>query len=158
MMNQYLTFSVAGQECASAILGVREIIGYSNVTPLPQAPAWIRGLINLRGSVVPVVDLAVKFGKPAAEPTRLTCIVVTEVTIAAEKLVMGVIADSVNQVVDLTPEDIVDMPSFGASRRVDYLHGMGKVGGALVLMLDLDAILSTSEILDVMENAALPAD
>ena len=158
MMNQYLTFSVAGQECASAILGVREIIGYSSVTPLPQAPPWIRGLINLRGSVVPVVDLAVKFGKPAAEPTRLTCIVVTDVTIGSEKLVMGVIADSVNQVLDLTPEDIVGVPSLGSSRRIEYLHGMGKIGGELVLMLDLDAILSSSEILDLMDDMALPAD
>ncbi|HYO75276.1 MAG TPA: chemotaxis protein CheW [Thermoanaerobaculia bacterium] len=153
MTNQYLTFSIAGQECASGILDVREIIGYADVTPLPQAPPWIRGLINLRGSVVPVVDLAVKFGRAASAPTRRTCIVVTEVTIASEKLVMGIIADAVNQVVELRADDIVETPSFGASRRVDYLHGMGKIGSALVLMLDLDAILATDDVLDVMDHA-----
>ncbi len=144
---QYLTFHLAREEYAIGVLRVKEIIEYGTVTRVPATPPWIRGVINLRGSVVPVVDLAVKFGLPASEVTRRTCIVIVEVHLEEELTVMGIVADSVSQVMDLKPEDVEAAPSFGTRVRVEYLLGLGRAGKSFVLLLDIDRVLSADEML-----------
>jgi len=146
-MNQYLTFYVAGEEYAVTILKVTEIIECVSLTYVPGTPPWIRGVLNLRGAVVPVVDLAVKFGLPATMLTRRTCVVMVEIEHDRERLVLGVMADSVHQVVELGAEQIQPPPSFGPKVRVDCIHGMGVSGDALVVLLDIDRVLSAAEIL-----------
>lgn len=143
---QYFTFYLAGEEYAIAVLKVKEIIEYSEITRVPRTPQFIRGVINLRGSVVPVVDLAVKFGLPESLVTKWTCIVIVEVDLEGEQTVMGIMADSVNQVIDLLPEDIEMPPSFGTRVHIDYLSGMAKTGKKFVLILDIDRVLSTNEL------------
>jgi purine-binding chemotaxis protein CheW len=143
---QYLTFSLSGGEYAIAVLRVREIIEHESVTRVPSTPAFVRGVINLRGSVVPVVDLARKFGLAESPVTKRTCIVIVEVESDGGRLVMGVLADAVNQVVEFRPEEIEAPPSFGVPVRVDFLRGLGKLGGAFVLILDTDRVLSAGEL------------
>jgi purine-binding chemotaxis protein CheW len=144
---QFLTFAIAEDEYAVAVRRAREILEYESVTHVPGVPEWIRGVINLRGSVVPVVDLAVKLGLPARPATRRTCIVIVELELDGQATAMGIIADAVSQVIDLTAEDIEPPPSFGTRMRVDYLRGMGKLGRGFVLILDIDRVLSAAELL-----------
>jgi purine-binding chemotaxis protein CheW len=150
---QYLTFHLAGEEYAIGILRVREIIQYEAITRVPTAPPSIRGVINLRGSVVPVVDLAVRFGLASTEVTKWTCIVIAEVEMDGERTVMGVLADSVSQVVDLLPEDIREAPSFGTRARVDHLLGMARMGRKFALILDIDRVLSEEDLRGALLSA-----
>ena len=143
---QYLTFHLAGEEYAVGILQVKEIIAYGTLTTVPQTPPSIRGVINLRGSVVPVVDLALKFGLSASAVTNRTCIVIVEVNLDGEPTVMGIVADSVSQVVDLSAHDILPAPSFGTQVRMNFLQGMGKAGARFVLILNIDKVLSSMEL------------
>ena len=145
---QYLGFYIGGEEYAVGILGVKEILEYETVTRVPKTPTSIRGVINLRGSVVPVVDLAVKFGLPESPVTKRTCIVVLEVDQEQDRTVVGVIADAVSQVIDLAPTEIEPPPRFGTQVHLDYLRGMGRTGGKkFVLILDADKVLSSQELL-----------
>jgi len=153
---QYLSFQVAGESYAVGVLQAREIIEYTTVTRVPHAPVAVRGVINLRGSVVPVVDLAVKFGLPQSEIGRRTCVVIVECTIDGESMVMGVMADAVNHVLDLGPADIEPAPSFGTRVRAEYLKGMGKLEQGFVLLLDMDKLLSGQEAA-VAQTASAPA-
>jgi purine-binding chemotaxis protein CheW len=156
---QYLSFFLGQEEYALGILQVREIIEYDTVTRIPNAPVFVRGVLNLRGSVVPVVDLAVKFGLPPAPVTKWSCIVVVEVKVAEESVVVGLVADSVSQVVDFLPEDIEPPPAFGTAVRTDFLQGMGRSGKKFVLLLDVDRVLSTQEVhaaQDVLAQAEQP--
>jgi purine-binding chemotaxis protein CheW len=153
-MNQYLTFFLAGEEYAITILKVTEILECAVLTKVPGAPAWVRGVINLRGAVVPVVDLAVKFGMPQTEITPRTCVVVVEVQSDQERLVLGVMADAVHQVVELGPDQIQPPPSFGSKVRVDCIQGMGDSNGKFVVLLDIDRVLSLTEILAAAESTA----
>jgi purine-binding chemotaxis protein CheW len=153
---QYLTFTLAGEEYAIGILQVKEILEYDTLTPVPQTPPCIRGVINLRGSVVPVVDLAVKFGLPATALTKRTCIVIVEVALEGTRTVMGVMVDAVSHVMDLAPPDIEAPPAFGTRVRVDYLRGMGKVGKRFVLLLDIDRVLAAGELGAGVSNQAGP--
>jgi purine-binding chemotaxis protein CheW len=146
---QYLAFFLAGDECAIGILRVREIIEFDAVTRVPATPPWVRGVMNLRGSVVPVIDLAVKFGLPPSPVTRRTCIVVVETELEGERVVMGVMADSVSQVLDVAPEDVEPAPAFGTAVRVDYLLGLARLEDRFVLLLDIDRVLSAAELLKV---------
>ena len=146
-MNQYLTFYVAGEEYAVTILKVTEIIECVSLTHVPGTPAWIRGVLNLRGAVVPVVDLAVKFGLASTTLTARTCVVMVELEHDGERLVLGVMADSVHQVVELNPDQIQPPPSFGPKVRVDCIQGMGVSDGAFVVLLDIDRVLSATEII-----------
>ena len=152
--SQYLTFFIADEEYAVGILQAKEIIQYDTVTKVPRTPPWIRGVINLRGGVVPVVDLAVKFGLPETQVTGSTCIVITEVELEGEETVMGLLADSVSQVIELKPDDVEPPPAFGTGVHADYLRGMGKSGKKFVLMLDTDKVLSTDELLATTTVAA----
>jgi purine-binding chemotaxis protein CheW len=142
---QYLTFRLAGEEYAVGILRVKEIIPYGTLTKVPQTPPAVRGVINLRGSVVSVVDLAVKFGLPASVVTDRTCIVIVELSLDGEPTVMGILADSVSQVIELFSDDILPAPPFGTRVRMDFLKGMGKAGSKFVLILDIDKVLSAGE-------------
>lgn len=151
-VQQYLTFMIAGEEYAVSLLKVKEIIEYDTVTEIPKTPDWVRGVINLRGNVVPVIDLAVKFRLPASIAGKLTCIVITEVECEGEAAVMGVMADSVRQVIDLKPEDIEVPPTFGTRVKVDYLLGMARSGKKFCLLLDTEKVLSTDELLQLPDS------
>ena len=155
---QYLTFYIGSEEYAVALLRVREIIEYDTVTRVPSTPAWIRGVINVRGSVVPVVDLAVKFGLPETPVTRRTCIVIVEVQLDGQDTAMGVLSDSVSQVVDLGPREIEPAPPFGTRVKVDFLTGMAKLGKQFALILDIDRVLSSGEILAAAAAAETEAE
>jgi purine-binding chemotaxis protein CheW len=157
-VQQYLTFMIAGEEYAISLLKVKEIIEYDTVTPVPKTPEWVRGVINLRGSVVPVIDLAVKFRLPASVAGRLTCIVITEVECGGEATIMGVMADSVRQVIDLKPEDVEHPPTFGTRVKVDYLNGMARSGKKFCLILNTEKVLSTDELLELSEAVDHPED
>jgi purine-binding chemotaxis protein CheW len=149
VQQQYLTFFLADEEYAVGIQRVKEIIEYTAITKVPKVPEWIRGVINLRGNVVPVVDLAVRFGMEERPVTKTTCIVIVEVQQESERAVMGVIADAVNQVIDFMPKDIEEPPAFGTRVRLEYLFGMGKLGKKFALILNIDSVLSAAELLTV---------
>lgn len=143
---QYLTFQLGGEMFAIGILGIKEIIEYGVPTSVPMMPPSVRGVINLRGAVVPVMDLQARFGKPSTDVGKRTCIVIVEVNTAAERQVIGVVVDAVNEVLDIAATDIEPPPAFGARIRSDFIRGMGKVKGRFVILLDLDRALSTEEI------------
>ena len=147
--NQYLTFFLAGEEYAISILRVKEIIVYGTLTKVPTMPAFVRGVINLRGSVVPVMDLGIKLGMSESPVTQCTCIIIVEVEWEGEQTVLGLVADAVNRVIDLLPDDIEPAPAFGTHVRLDYLLGMGRVGEKFALLLDIDRVLSLEELLEV---------
>ena len=155
-VQQYLTFVIGGEEYGVSLLKVKEIIEYDVVTKVPKTPLWVRGVINLRGSVVPVIDLALKFGQAATEVGKLTCIVITEVECAGEATVMGILADAVSQVIDLKPEEIEAPPAFGTRVKIDYLVGMGRSGKKFCLILDSEKVLSTDELLEVTDSLSSP--
>lgn len=155
---QYLTFFVGGEEYAVNILKVKEIIEFDTVTTVPNTAPWIRGVTNLRGNVVPVIDLAVKFGLPASTVSKFSCIVITEVSYDGEKLTMGVMADTVNQVLDFQEHEIETPPPFGTRLKIEFLLGMGKIGKKFCLILDIDKVLSADELLAIADSAqASPA-
>lgn len=145
-VQQYLTFILGSEVFAINILNIKEIIEYGNLTEVPKMPGFIRGVINLRGSVVPVIDMAARFDKPSAAITRKTCIVIIEVAHAASTQVVGVMVDAVNEVIDIEPTEIEPPPSFGANIRADFIEGMGKVGGRFVIILNVNKVLSVDEI------------
>jgi purine-binding chemotaxis protein CheW len=151
---QYLTFMTAGEEYAIGIVKVSEIVEYETVTAVPNTPAWIRGVTNLRGRVVPVVDLAVKFGMTASGISKFSCIIITEVVFQGESLTMGVLADSVSQVMELSADEIEATPPFGTRVKTEYLLGMGALGKKFCLILDIDKVLSADEVLAVTESVA----
>jgi len=143
---QYLTFHLAGEEYAVDILQVREIITYGTLTKVPHTPASIRGVINLRGNVVPVVDLGIKFGLTPSPVTDRTCIVIVEANINESRTVMGIIADSVSQVISMSEDNILPAPAFGTRVRIDFLRGMGQSGDKFVLVLEIDKVLSAEDL------------
>jgi purine-binding chemotaxis protein CheW len=149
---QYLSFFIAGEEYALGILQVREIVEYDTVTRVPSAPAWIRGVTNLRGSVLPVVDLGMKFGFPPSTLPRRSCIIVVEVEFQGEKLVMGMLVDAVGQVLELGPGDVEPPPAFGTPVNADYLVGMGRAGRKFILLLDIDRVLSSQEVIEAVKR------
>jgi purine-binding chemotaxis protein CheW len=144
---QYLTFFIAGEEYAISILKVREVIEYDTLTAVPNTPAWIRGVVNVRGSVLPVVDLGVKFGLPASVISKFSCIVITEVDSEGEKLTLGVLADSVSQVIEFAENEIEEPPPFGTRVKIEYLLGLGPIGKKFCQILDIDKVLSADEFL-----------
>jgi purine-binding chemotaxis protein CheW len=150
---QYLSFFIGDEEYCLGILESREIIQYPTVTKVPSMPPAIRGVINLRGSVVPVVDLAVLFGFPERPITKWTCVVVVEAQ--AQELV-GIVVDSVSQVIELRAEDVEPPPAFGTQVKHHFLRGMGKLGKGFVLLLDLERVLHDVALEEVV--AASPED
>ncbi len=152
---QYLSFFLGEDAYAIGILRVREILEHQPATRVPLTPPSIRGVINLRGKVIPIVDLAMKFGLPPTQVTKWTCIIVVETSVGSETTVMGVLADSVSEVIDLAPGEIEAPPAFGTRVKVDYLRGMGRTGQKFVLLLDIDRVLSAEE--TAVGNAVSPA-
>jgi len=143
---KYLTFHLANEEFGIRVLKVREIMGLQDITAVPQTPCHIKGVINLRGKVVPVIDLRLKFGLPAAEYTQRTCIIVTQVQGESSVVLMGIVVDGVSEVLNLTGQEIEDTPDFGEDIAGRYLLGMAKVKGKVKILLDIDKVLSTQEI------------
>lgn len=143
---QYLTFTLGGEMFAVAILNVKEIIEYGTVTEIPMMPGFIRGVINLRGAVVPVIDLSCRFGGKATEVARRTCIVIVELNEGDVKQDIGVMVDAVSEVLEIAQAEIEPPPSFGAKIRTDFISGMGKVNGKFVILLDVARVLSVEEI------------
>jgi purine-binding chemotaxis protein CheW len=147
---QYLTFSVAQEMYAVNTLSVREIIEYSQVTSVPMMPVFLRGVINLRGSVVPVVDLKARFGKDVTDLGSRTCIVILEAAKEGESQVLGVVVDSVSEVIEIFDIDIKPAPAFGNPIRTDFIKGMTKVRGAFVTLLQIEQVLCVDEIAGLM--------
>jgi len=143
---QYLTFMLGGETLAIGILVIKEIIEFANLTTVPMMPPCIRGVINLRGAVVPVVDLSARFGHKPSEVTKRTCIVIAEINANGERQDVGVVVDAVNEVLDINTSDIEPPPSFGARIRTDFIEGMGKVNGKFVILLNVHHVLSVHEI------------
>ncbi|MDP2806081.1 MAG: chemotaxis protein CheW [Gallionellaceae bacterium] len=143
--SQYLTFLLGGEMFAIPILNIKEIIEYGSLTTVPMMPAFIRGVINLRGSVVPVVDMALRFGRKAGDVTRRTCIVIIEIETGDEKQDVGVVVDTVSEVLEIPDTEIEQTPSFGAKIRADFIHGMGKINGKFVIILSVNHVLSIDE-------------
>jgi len=142
---QYLTFLLGGEMFAIGILGIKEIIEYGSLTAVPMMPKFIRGVINLRGAVVPVVDLSARFGRAASEVTRRSCIVILEVEADSQHQDVGVVVDSVSEVLAIATSEIEPPPAFGAKIRTDFIGGMGKVGGKFVIILNAGRVLSVDE-------------
>jgi purine-binding chemotaxis protein CheW len=150
---KYLTFVLAGEEYGIGILKVKEIIGIMQITTVPQTPAYMKGVINLRGKVIPIVDLRVKFGIEAMEYTEKTCIIVVEVASNNQKVMIGILVDSVSEVLNIKGADIEDAPNFGSSLNTDYILGMAKTDGKVKILLEIDRVLSSEEI-SIVEKAA----
>jgi purine-binding chemotaxis protein CheW len=140
---KFLTFMLGREEYGLPVLKVREIIKVMDITHVPQVAAHVLGVINLRGRVIPVIDLRRKFGFPAQENTERTCIIVAEVVLASATVMMGVVVDSVSEVVNVTAAEIDDTPDFGGQNSTDYLLGLAKVKGSVKILLDLDRVLGS---------------
>jgi len=140
---KYLTFALDNEEYGLEILKVREIIGYMQITAVPQTPAHVKGVINLRGQVIPVIDLRMKFGMNEAEVTEETCIIVVEITQSDRRFQTGIVVDHVQEVLDIAGENIEDAPQFGSNVDTQFLLGMGKVNGAVKILLDIDKVLGS---------------
>ena len=151
--HQYLTFALAGEMYAVGILNVKEIIEYGNLTEIPRVPAFIRGVINLRGAVVPVVDLAVMFGGKVSRVQKRTCNVIVEIRTEDAKHDLGIMVDAVSEVLEINGSDIEPPPSFGTKIRADFIAGMGKVAGKFVIILDIQQVLSSDQ-METVANAA----
>jgi len=141
---KYLTFKLAEEEYGLEILKVREIIGLMDITAVPRTPGFIRGVINLRGKVIPVVDLRTKFGMETHQDTDETCIIVVDVASSENADMMGILVDTVSEVLDIAVNEIEDTPTFGASVDMDFILGIGKVNGQVKILLDIDKVLTGS--------------
>ncbi|ABK99224.1 chemotaxis protein CheW [Pelobacter propionicus] len=146
---QYLTFKLADEIFALDVAKVREILEVTTITKVPQTPDFMRGVINLRGSVVPVVDMRLKFGMSMTEQTVNTCIIVVEISLDGDSLVLGALADSVQEVVEMEAEKIEPAPHIGTKLNTDFIRGMGKVDDHFVMILDIDRIFSSAELADL---------
>lgn len=155
--SQYLTFTLRGEMFAIGILNIKEILEYGQLTSVPMMPDFIRGVINLRGSVVPVVDLAARFGDKSCEVTKRTCIVIIEVSTDDGRQDIGVVVDAVSEVLEIPAGEIEPAPAFGARIRTDFIQGMGKVDGRFVIILEVDKVLSVDELALVSQAGASAA-
>ena len=151
---KYLTFQLGGEEYGLEILKVREIIGLMEVTVVPRTPEYVRGVINLRGKIIPVVDLRVKFGMEAIENTEETCIIVVEVIRGDDTVQMGILVDKVSEVLDINGGNIEDAPSFGSGFDSNFIMGMAKTKDSVKILLNIDSVLSGHEVVEVTGIAA----
>ena len=143
---KYLVFHLGREEFGICVLKVREIMGIQDITAVPQTPAYVKGVINLRGKVIPVVDLRLKFGLPQIEYTQRTCIIVVQVEADAHTMLMGIVVDGVAEVLNLATNDIEDTPDFGQGVETTYLLGMAKIKGKVKILLDIDQVLTSQEL------------
>jgi purine-binding chemotaxis protein CheW len=142
---KYLTFSLANEECGIGILKIKEIIGMMPITSVPQTPEFVKGVINLRGKVIPVVDLRRRFGMEPINYTERTCIIVVETAGTAGNVMIGVVVDSVSEVLSIKAEAIAETPTFGTKLNTDYILGMAKIGKGVKILLDIDRVLTTDD-------------
>jgi purine-binding chemotaxis protein CheW len=150
---QYLTFRLDEEGFALDVAKVREILDFTTITRVPQTPSFMKGVINLRGSVVPVIDMRLKFGMTETEKTVNTCIVVVEVEFDNESIILGALADSVQEVVEMEPNQIEPAPRIGTRLNTDFIKGMGKRGDNFIMILDIDKIFTSDEIRMAQEAA-----
>lgn len=150
---KYLTFVLAGEEYGISILKIKEIIGMMPITTVPQTPGFVKGVINLRGKVIPVVDLRLRFGMEKIGYTERTCIVVVEITAGSGKVMIGIVVDSVSEVLNIKGSDIEETPTFGTRLETDYILGMAKMQGGVKILLDIDRVLSRDEV-NLIKKAA----
>jgi purine-binding chemotaxis protein CheW len=143
---KYLTFQLGQEEFGIQVVKVREIMGLQDITAVPHTASYVKGVINLRGKVTPVVDLRLKFGLPEAEYTQRTCIIVVQATGSAGPMLMGIIVDSVSEVLNLTAADIEDTPDFGDGAATPFLLGMAKTKGKVKILLEIDQVLTSQEL------------
>lgn len=151
---QYLTFMLGTDAYAMGILSIKEIIEYTHMTEVPLMPACIRGVINLRGAVVPVMDLQVRFGQATSAVSKRTCIVIVELPGSEGPHTMGVVVDAVSEVLEIAPQDIEPPPAFGTHIRTDFISGIGKVRGRFVILLDVQRVLDLDELQTLSESLA----
>jgi purine-binding chemotaxis protein CheW len=142
---KYLTFTLDNEEYGISILKIKEIIGMMPITPVPRTPEFVKGVINLRGKVIPVVDLRLRFGMEAIDYTERTCIVVVEIAGQAGTILMGCVVDSVSEVLNIKAEEIEETPSFGTRLDTSFILGMAKMEGGVKILLEIDRVLSTEE-------------
>ncbi len=154
---QYLTFKLGDEVFALDISKVREVLDFTAITKVPRTPEFMRGVINLRGSVVPVVDLRLKFGMAPTERTVNTCIIITEVSVDNETTVLGALADSVQEVMDLGPDHIEPAPKIGTRLNTEFIKGMGKQNDKFVILLDINRVFSTEELFVAQAEKSGPA-
>lgn len=150
---KYLTFTLADEEYGIGILKVKEIIGMMAITTVPQTPEFVKGVINLRGKVIPVIDLRLRFGMEKNEYNERTCIVVVEIEGETSTIMIGIVVDTVSEVLNIKEDDIEDTPTFGTSLNTDYILGMAKTEGRVKILLDIDRVLNRSEIQELKEAA-----
>ncbi len=150
---KYLTFSMADEEYGISILKIKEIIGMMPITTVPQTPEFVKGVINLRGKVIPVVDLRTRFGMESIDYTERTCIIVVEIQVQSGTVMIGIVVDAVSEVLNIKGDDIEETPTFGAKLNTDYILGMAKMEGGVKILLDIDRVLSGDETA-VLEKAA----
>ena len=143
---KYLTFTLAEEEYGIGILKIKEIIGMMPITSVPQTPEFVKGVFNLRGKVIPVVDLRLRFSMESIDYTERTCIIVVEIEAQSGTVMIGIVVDAVSEVLNIKAEDIVDTPTFGTSLNTDYILGMAKMEGGVKILLDIDRILGSEEI------------
>ena len=156
--SQFLTFMLGEDQYAVGILHIKEIIEYGSLATVPMMPDCVRGVINLRGAVVPVMDLSARFGRAPSAISKRSCIVIVEVEGDGEcKQVMGMLVDAVNAVVEIAAGDIEPAPSFGTRIRPDFIAGIGKYNGKFVILLDIERVLSSEEIVEMARGTALAA-
>jgi len=149
---KYLSFSLDNEEYGIGILKVKEIIGMMAITPVPQTPEFVKGVVNLRGKVIPVVDLRLRFGMETIDYTERTCIIVVEIAAQAETVQVGIVVDSVSEVLNIKEDEIEDTPTFGTKLNTDYILGMAKMEEGVKILLDINRVLSAEEIATI-ENA-----
>ena len=154
---QYLSFLLSDEVFSIDISKVREVLDFTSVTKVPQTPDFMRGVINLRGGVVPVIDLRLKFGMDRTESTVNTCIIIVEVELDNERVILGALADSVKEVFDLMAEDVEPAPTIGTHLDTAFLKGMGKKDDAFILLLDIDKVFSLRELEAVQEAGDIAA-
>jgi len=150
---KYLTFSLASEEYGIGILKIKEIIGMMPITSVPQTPEYIKGVVNLRGKVIPVMDLRLRFGIPAMDYTERTCIIVVEISGQAGTVQIGVVVDAVSEVLNVKSEDVEPTPSFGTKLNTDYILGLAKLGGGIKILLDITRVLSSEDEMLLAEAA-----
>jgi len=143
---KYLTFTLADEEYGIGILKIKEIIGMMPVTSVPQTPDFVKGVINLRGKVIPVMDLRLRFGMAAIDYTDRTCIIVVEIAGESGKVMIGIVVDTVSEVLNIKAEEIEEAPAFGTKLDTDYILGMAKMEGGVKILLDIDRVLRSEEI------------
>jgi purine-binding chemotaxis protein CheW len=154
---QHLTFMLGKETFGIPISRIREILQFEALTEVPLTPQFVRGVLNMRGAVVPVIDLSVRLGRSLTEVGRRTCVVIVEVPTSGAPAVLGVLVDQVNEVLEIAPADVSPTPSFGSTMRADFVHGVARVGARFVMVLDVAHVLSVEELASLAEQRASDA-